>query len=500
MLNPSRLHRWSGLIACLGLLLWGSSGLMHPLMSRLQPQPVERQAPLPAQPERNLAALLASAGIDRIQGLHAVHIDGQNYLRLVLPEQADAVYLNADSGEPLSDGETRHAVFLARHFSGDQTSSIRSLERVDHFSPEYPTINRYLPVWQVRFERPDGLRVQVDTAYNRLGSQTDDRQVRLSTLFHQLHTWAWAEKLGPLRPLLMSLLLAAALLTAVLGLNLALRRPGGPHLLRQPLRHWHRHAALLVSCTTLSFAGSGLYHLWQKAELPAPPFINTPVFTADELQRLPALRQGESLSLLRLDGQAYWRVAEAMPSAGQRHGHTEASATQHGAHEHHGHHHHDSPAQAHSDNGASGLKGARFHHTGSGALAAADLEAGYAEALVRQFSGLATETITHMQTVTGFGPDYGFVNKRLPVVAVHVDTTGQDRWFVQTATGELAARNQQGHRLEAGVFAYVHKWHFLNISPALRDALQALFALGNVLVALLGFSLFLRGSRRQRTA
>ena len=40
-----RWHRRIGIVACVGVLLWCISGLMHPIMSRLNPRPVQFMPP-----------------------------------------------------------------------------------------------------------------------------------------------------------------------------------------------------------------------------------------------------------------------------------------------------------------------------------------------------------------------------------------------------------------------------------------------------------------------
>jgi hypothetical protein len=39
------LHRWLGIIACLSALLWIVSGMLHPVLVRVQPQPVTHEHP-----------------------------------------------------------------------------------------------------------------------------------------------------------------------------------------------------------------------------------------------------------------------------------------------------------------------------------------------------------------------------------------------------------------------------------------------------------------------
>jgi len=82
----------------------------------------------------------------------------------------------------------------------------------------------------------------------------------------------------------------------------------------------------------------------------------------------------------------------------------------------------------------------------------------------------------------------------LPVVRVQFTAPGNPRYYIEPATGVLASKVEDIDALEGFTFAYFHKWNFGEINKDFRDVLVMLFALGNIIVALMGAILFSRRS------
>ena len=40
-------HRWAGVLALAGVVLWATSGTLHPIRARMQPRPVVPHVPAP---------------------------------------------------------------------------------------------------------------------------------------------------------------------------------------------------------------------------------------------------------------------------------------------------------------------------------------------------------------------------------------------------------------------------------------------------------------------
>jgi len=108
------------------------------------------------------------------------------------------------------------------------------------------------------------------------------------------------------------------------------------------------------------------------------------------------------------------------------------------------------------------------------------------------YARLPQAKIMDTELVTRFGGEYGFIFKRLPVVKVMFDAPGHPRYYIEPATGALAARLTDADAAEGWTFAYIHKWAWLDTHKDLRDILVMLFAVGNIIVALLGVWLFAR--------
>ena len=98
--------------------------------------------------------------------------------------------------------------------------------------------------------------------------------------------------------------------------------------------------------------------------------------------------------------------------------------------------------------------------------------------------------------ITRFEGEYGFINKRLPVVAFENLQNG-DRYYVEPRSGVLAAHVRDSDRAEGWSFAWLHKWHFLDgLGRDARDAVAALFALGIAASFALGVFLYCRRLRQ----
>jgi hypothetical protein len=108
--------------------------------------------------------------------------------------------------------------------------------------------------------------------------------------------------------------------------------------------------------------------------------------------------------------------------------------------------------------------------------------------------------VTTTELVTGFiQGEYGFINKRLPVHAVHFDLPGSPTAYVETATDTLANLTTTSRRIEGYSFAWLHKWRFADgLGKNLRDGLQALVAGLIVMVLLLGVARFLAARDTKR--
>lgn len=449
-------HRHLALLACAGVFAWAASGMLHPLMSALQPRPAQFMAPRPALPLEQLLApaqVLADAGIPTVTGLRLLLVDGEPYYQARLPGQAEPRYWHARSGTP-AELTARHAQALAAHYLGSQ-EPLRYSGSLTAFDSEYGFINRLLPAARVESAREDGLRLYVDLYQDRLGTLVDDRKAWFSLLFQQLHNFAWLQPLEGGRIALMLLLLACVALTLALGIALFLARRRAS----TRLRHVHGWGGLLLAVAGFGFLVSGTWHLLHKQTAPAVPqaFVtelpSASLLAAPETGWLPEGSTLRQLSLVELDGKAAWRLQTDV-----------------------GLHYRSASGQPLDDDAAQRYLRQRLAHYAGPA-------------------GLGEPLRVSLQT--GFDHDYGFIFKRLPVFKASYADAGNTALYIDPLDGALAARVDDADRNEGATFAYLHKWELLgHLSKPGKDLALSLTALALVVLALSGLWLFARRSRR----
>lgn len=445
-------------------------------MTRLQPRPAQMAAPTPTLDGTSLlplAQVLRAAAIAQVDHARLLAVQGVPTYQVRVPGADTLRYFDARSGASMADADRVYAEELARHFAGERDAPVRELARVSAFDREYTFVNRLLPAWRVEFDRRDGLRAYVDTASSRLGTLVDTRKAAMQQVFQMLHNWRWLEGTEGARLTIMSILLAAALTTAALGLWIyGLRWRVGQRA--HGLRRWHRTLGLCVSLTTFTFAASGGFHLIKLSGTRSAAAVQvTTLWSAQALDTLPpAPADLLGWALVDLGRKPALRVLQ--PAATR----SAVAPSAHGGHA-----------------AAAAAPGVVYLTVGGGDA----VDRARALDLAARFSGLPAERVTQTTLITRFAGEYGFVNKRLPVWKVEYDTPSRDRYYVETSTGALAAHIDDGDALEGWTFAYLHKWNWLDaLGTGPRDAVAALFALGNAVVAALGLRMFLRRSRARR--
>lgn len=492
-----RYHRWLGLLAALPVMVWGLSGLSHPIMTRLQPQPAamtppsellavtnEQRAQLPA-----LSVLLPPLGISELQEARLLSWQSRPVWQLTLPGQAQRVYVDARDGQRLHELDKEIAVLLARHYAGEKTRAIARVELLTAFTPEYLYINRLLPVWRVEFAGGDHLRAYVETSPLRLATLDNDGKALFGKVFRNLHSWAFIAHEG-LRDVLMSTFLVLAFSASVGGLWLYgffWGKPQSGERATAPRRH--RRLGLITALSTMAFTGSATLHLLlvDKGSNDLPPLrAAAPAIAVSALTVAPSvlsLPPGSALQLLSLPAGPAWRAAPAsMAMVGKK-------ADKGMPEDAHAHHHGGMSMPAEKP-------AAEQYFSAADARLIAEGPQTHARALASAFSGLPAASISAVQMVKKFEGEYGFLNKRLPVWKVAFATPDNLAVYVETGTGIKAAEVRDVDRFEGFSFAYLHKGHWLDaLGKDTRDFLLGLFALLNVLVVVFGLSLWWRRRR-----
>ncbi len=454
-------HKRLALLACLGIFSWAGSGMLHPLMGYLQPRPQTMATPqqvLLLDNLRSPAQLLGAAGVAQVQGLRLLVLAGEPYYQARLAGELQPRYWHARSGQAV-ELAAAHAESLARHYLG-RDEPLAYAGSIERFTSEYAFINRLLPVARVDTQRDDSLRLYVDLFHDRLGTLVDERKAWFSAFFQTMHSFRWLDAAGPLRPVLMLVLLASIVSATLFGVALFIARRRA----RTFNRRLHGWFGLGLALATLSFASSGAWHLLHKQGAQPWPAPFVPSFSVAELDKAPAtdwLLAGEELymlSLLELDGKPIWRAQGQqfanMPSL----------------------HYLDVQGRELGNDTPRRYAQQRLDHY------AKTLGLGEAQALTLQHS---------------FDHEYGFVFKRLPVFKASYVDAYNTALFIDPLDGALASRVQDADRTEGWTFAYLHKWEFLaGLGNGYKHLALGLVALAHMLLALVGLSLL----RKPRSA
>lgn len=477
-------HRRIGVATCAGIILWVLSGVSHPIMTHLQPVPAAFTAPAQAlniTPNFDVKAILSAQHIERFEKLAFISLNNKTYLRVTEQALSPARYFNVTDGQELINGDIQYANMLASHFTGRSSNKITKTELVTTFGDDYHEVNHLLPVWRVDFKDSGHLHAFIDTDQSRLSTLSNDTRDTLTRFFRFGHNWSFIDSAPKIQLAIMSLVLSATLFSALSGLYLyiRLRNKAKQRLAQTPIKRWHRRLGLAVALSTLMFAGSGLFHLimsyhQSKQSFPTPLVsIETKDLTPHITQFLAKnIEQAVKIDLVNNDGKLFWLVQENMIKA-------EVAALVSEAHEHsHKEHHHSAP------------RGPKLISVDD-AQTKLDMRS-LARKRAANYANLPETDIVSTSLITHFDNEYGFIFKRLPVVKVQFKGETNSRYFVEPATGALAVKIENIDGLEGFVFAVIHKWNFNGLNKDLRDILVILFALGNLIVALLGLRMFLK--------
>ncbi len=446
--------RWHQVLALFGgiaLLLWGGSGLLHPLMTSFGPQQavfMPLRQPIDLSGSRPIPEILRAAGIAEAAAIRLVAGPGETLLQVTERQDAPRRYFRLADGAELPGHDRAQAIFLARHHAGLPEAPVRRVEWVTQFSADYPAVNRLLPVWRVHFDRPDDLRYTIYTETGAVAAVDDGWKLGVQRLFQLVHTWSFLPAGAEwVRIVLMTLLVGAIVLLAVTGTAMLLlirrsaRAPGA--------RGWHRVAGYALALPVLMLSASGIFHLLQHGwDQPARVLtLSPPVKVTDSIrlaEAWPELTQGLEIGNVSLVTTADGRLLYRLGLAGDRAG---APAT------------------------PEAIRNARFagiQPTGPALYIDAATGAPFAGGdreialqLGERFTGVSRDAVRSARLVTRFGPEYDFRNKRLPVWQLDYGAPVNATLFVDTTTGVLADRTADSEKPERWSFSMLHKWNFL---------------------------------------
>ncbi|MEO6697805.1 MAG: hypothetical protein ABIR53_00255 [Paraperlucidibaca sp.] len=475
--NLSRLARWHrllALIAVLPVLAWSLTGLLHPIMARWQPS-AAAMVPPPAMVNPPVGsswqALPAPASVLPtslvLTELRPLTWQGKAYW-MAGGADGSRQYFRASDGQ-LSDIEPALMTALARHFTGI-ASGAPELQLITAFSDEYPFVNRYLPVWRVHFSGQDTVAF-IEPRGLRLAALSDPWKTWFSATFSQLHSWrAWTHE--PSRDITMAIVLSLGLVVVISGILRLFRRASPAAAFT---RRWHRRLGWFVALGAIASMSSGIFHVLaiNKSQ---PSFNANPprlAFSAAQLRTLPPVLgvMGErSLAVASANGPLWMSYAMTRAQAGGEHA-------------------------AHQKSHAALVSFAMIlQRVDSGQPASTeDYVQELATGVLAQYPSAA---IISLQAITGFTPEYGFVQKRLPVYQLILDTPDHLAIYIDPIDAVVSSVVTDLARTEGLSFAYLHKALWLDgiVGKETRDVVLGVQALGIFVMACLGLLL----ARRRR--
>ncbi|ANH79864.1 hypothetical protein A8C56_01725 [Niabella ginsenosidivorans] len=218
LLKARRNHRYTSLVASLFTLMFAFSGGFHALENGLS----KKQLPSAFSPQfaasaidLNVARLDSLTGHSGIGELSLCTINNHNYWQVQLckkqqdmEQQADLMksmevhpapllYVDAENGQLLQDGDRLYAQYLAQAFHTERTGVIRSATLVTKFTDEYNFINKRLPVWKVSYNTKDHKRFYIETKTGVLAACIRDKDLVEGysfALLHKHHFMDWGGK------------------------------------------------------------------------------------------------------------------------------------------------------------------------------------------------------------------------------------------------------------------------------------------------------------------
>lgn len=463
-------HRVLGLTALVPVIFWTLSGLSHPFMSNwFRPSiPQEIFRPLTQEqmkPLLSLQQVMDQNHILQLRNFSLVNFEGATFYQV---QQRDSTYqyYSASNGSLLPGGDKRYAIYLARYFTGDQTSAIGSAELQTVFDGQYQPINHLLPVWKIALNRPDGMDVYIETSQSRMGTFNNHTRKVFLWLFDQFHTWRFLAWLGGERFRIMVLLLIVVVMTlslisglTVYGLlwkrfkELKQKREANGAADKRFIHRFHRQIGLIVSFVMFTFVISGGFHLWVKLyHLQPAQRQYAQLFTRQQLGRsnlqLPVPDSTiRRVALVKFNDSVYYQVLDKK-------------------------------------------KQIRYFRAQDHQLLPHG-DAVFATYLANFYHDTPADGQPAISQVKQFDNEYGFINKRLPVEKINYPNG--ENWYIETSTSKLATKVSGIDRAEGLSFIFLHKYFGMTwAGKNIRDIVSMLAALGVLAVSLFGFASFLK--------
>jgi hypothetical protein len=468
--NFYKWHRILALTALVPVIFWTISGLSHPFMSNwFRPFiPQEVFHPLTQEqmkPVLSLQQVMDQNHITELRNFNLVNFDKGSYYQ-ILNRDSTYQYYSATDGKLLPYGDVNYAVYLARYFTQDTTSRIKSAHLQTKFDGNYQPINHLLPVWKIAFDRPDGMDIYIETAQSRMGTFNNNTRKVFLWVFDQFHTWRFLAYIGGERFRISVLLVIVTVMFLSLLSGLTVyglfwkqfkavqqkRKANGTEDKRFTHR-FHRQIGLIVSFVMLTFVTSGAFHLYVQLHNLKPDHAQyAQLITRQELGlsnlKLPVPDSAiKKVEVAKFNNATYFQVLNNKK------------------------------------------KILYFDATNGSELPNGDVV--YATYLSNFYHDNTASTQVKVTQIRQFDNEYGFIDKRLPVE--RVSYPNGENWYIETTTAKLATKVAGIDRAEGLLFIFLHKYFGMTwAGKDIRDIVSMLAAMGVLVVSLFGFASFVK--------
>ena len=490
-------HRTIGIITVVPVIFWCLSGVMHPFMAHFfKPQianeRLEKTTIAPADIPLSIQTVLAKNNLKQIKNFRIVSFNKDHFYQVKTVDNVLHYYNTATASE-LANGDAKYAEYLSRYFLDDQKSKVVSSEVLTEFDSQYKYVNRYLPVYKLSFERDDAMQVYVETSSSKLATFNPKSRQFFIWFFDVFHNWSFLDAItnNAIRVWTMILFLSIIVLSALSGIIIyglfwkVFKKQVPTTEATTKLRLNHRKIGIAVAFVTLTFALSGAYHAFSKLK---PNNLSSMVYEPTiDVTKLSLANNKLALdssaflnsSLIQLKNDVYYQVVLK--------GEEKKTKT----------------IYINAENGTINknveLEYVQFlaHHFSdklNGKAACCDIqEPEECEAS----TDISDAKILETKTLYDFEKrEYGFVNKRLPVVKLAYDTSEKATYYIEPSSSHLAAVITNAERLEGYSFAIFHKFLFMDwAGKGTRDLVTVIAAMGLLTVCILGLLLFLKNNK-----
>lgn len=502
-------HRVIGLITIIPVIFWTLSGLMHPFMAHffkpeIAHEKLETQVIDKTQLHFSIQEVLQKNELTQFKNFRIVTFNNKTYyqLKTIIGE---LWYFDTATAKKLENGDQKYAEWLSRYFLDDQKSAVKNSEVVTEFTSQYKYVNRYLPVYKLSFDRPDAMQVYVETSSGKLATYNPTSRQAFIWFFDTFHNWSFIDAISnnSIRIITMIFLLSIIGFSALSGIliyGLLWKQFKKTDSLapKKGLRKYHRQIGIWVSLFTLTFAFSGAYHAttkWNPYTLSQmvyePTFVTKEIPVASNNLDLDWSRF-QNASIISLNDTTYFRC-ELLEKQKFKTSKSDSNAKWNKKD--------DPKSEVIYINAATNkvvpnldFKYAEFlayyFTDGAPKLACCEMDQGSDEPHV----SLENVKLLDSKLLTDFSSrEYGFVNKRLPVIKLAYDTPEKTTYFIETSTSRLAAVVKNSDMVEGYSFAILHKFLFMDwAGKNIRDLTMVVAALTILIVSILGFILFLK--------